>query len=49
MALSKKKNEAEQLLNKGLRERWYPLEPSWMVQENPLGVTRLSENLATLA
>ena len=43
---SKQKREIENLLNRGLRQRWYPVSPSWMVQENPLGVTRLSENLA---
>ena len=41
-----KREEVEQLLNRGLRQRWYPVAPSWMVQENPLGVTRLSEDLA---
>ena len=40
------REEVEKLLNRGLRQRWYPIAPSWMVQENPLGVTRLSENLA---
>ncbi len=40
------REEVEKLLNRGLRQRWYPIAPSWMVQENPLGVTRLSEHLA---
>ena len=39
------REEVEKLLNRGLRQRWYPIAPSWMVQENPLGVTRLSEHL----
>ena len=47
MTVSKARREdVEKLLNQGLRQRWYPIAPSWMVQENPLGVMRLSEDLA---
>ena len=47
LTLSKASREdVEKWLNRGLCKRWYPIAPSWMVQENPLGVTRLSEHLA---
>lgn len=35
----------ETLLETGLRNLWYPVLPSWRLQETPLGITRLGENL----
>lgn len=35
----------ENLVNRGLRNLWYPIAPSWMVGNQPVGVTRLSERL----
>jgi phenylpropionate dioxygenase-like ring-hydroxylating dioxygenase large terminal subunit len=35
----------ERLVNKGLRNQWYPVLPSWSVAGAPIGITRLSENL----
>jgi len=37
---------AEERLNKGLKNLWYPVLPSWAVQDAPVGITRLSENIA---
>jgi phenylpropionate dioxygenase-like ring-hydroxylating dioxygenase large terminal subunit len=37
---------AERLVNRGLRNFWYPLAPSWMVHRAPVGLTRLSERMA---
>ena len=37
--------DVEKLLTFGLRDRWYPLGPSWMVGRKPVGVTRLGERL----
>ncbi len=33
------------LLARGLRNYWYPVVPSWRLGDEPLGVTRLSENI----
>ena len=33
------------LLERGLRNLWYPIAPSWQLGENPLGVTRLGERI----
>ena len=33
--------EAEQILNTGVRDLWYPVAPSWQVGNAPIGVTRL--------
>jgi phenylpropionate dioxygenase-like ring-hydroxylating dioxygenase large terminal subunit len=35
----------ETLLDTGLRNLWYPVLPSWRLQDAPLGITRLGENL----
>ncbi len=35
----------EALINSGLRNLWYPVAPSWMVREAPIGVTRLGERI----
>ncbi len=36
---------AEARLNKGLKNYWYPVLPSWGVRDTPVGITRLSENI----
>lgn len=33
------------LVNRGLRNLWYPVAPSWMIGHAPLGLTRLSEKI----
>ena len=35
----------ERLLNRGLRNLWYPVAPSWQVRGDPVGITRLSERI----
>src|SRR5512134_4135694 len=35
----------ERLVNRGLRNQWYPVLPSWAVAGSAVGITRLSENL----
>ncbi|HZT51988.1 MAG TPA: aromatic ring-hydroxylating dioxygenase subunit alpha [Stellaceae bacterium] len=35
----------ERLVNRGLRNFWYPVAPSWMVHRAPVGMTRLSERI----
>ena len=35
----------EARMNKGLKNYWYPVLASWAVQDTPVGVTRLSENI----
>ena len=35
----------ETLVNRGLRNFWYPVAPSWMVHHAPVGLTRLSERI----
>ena len=37
--------EVEQLLELGVRNRWYPIAPSWMVKDKPVGLTRLGERI----
>lgn len=37
--------EVEKLLTLGLRNLWYPVAPSWMVRNEPTGLTRLGENI----
>ena len=40
-------NEAvQELLDLGPRNRWYPVAPSWMVKDEPVGLTRLGERVA---
>ena len=34
---------AQQLLETGLRNYWYPVLPAWRLQQAPLGITRLGE------
>lgn len=36
---------AEALLDRGLRNVWYPVLPSYRVQDAPVGITRLGENI----
>ncbi len=38
-------SKVERLLNLGLRNRWYPVVPSYKVGRKPIGVTRLGERL----
>lgn len=38
-------NPIEARLNTGLRNLWYPVVPSWMVRDTPLGITRLGEKI----
>jgi phenylpropionate dioxygenase-like ring-hydroxylating dioxygenase large terminal subunit len=45
MAAASETQEVEALLNRGLRNYWYPVAPSWMVGAKPVGLTRLSENI----
>ena len=35
-------------LNVGLQNMWHPVLPSWGVNSDPVGITRLSENIALL-
>lgn len=35
----------EQYLDLGLRDQWYPVLASWEVGSNPVGITRLGENI----
>lgn len=39
------KDRVGALLATGLRNYWYPVLPSWRLQDAPLGITRLGENL----
>jgi phenylpropionate dioxygenase-like ring-hydroxylating dioxygenase large terminal subunit len=39
------KQEAERILNTGVRDLWYPVAPSWQVGNAPIGVTRLCERI----
>jgi phenylpropionate dioxygenase-like ring-hydroxylating dioxygenase large terminal subunit len=43
---SRLSDAAEKRLNQGLRGFWYPVAPSWMVRGDPVGITRLCENIA---
>ena len=38
-------NSIDVRLNAGLRDLWYPVAPSWMVRDAPVGLTRLSERI----
>jgi phenylpropionate dioxygenase-like ring-hydroxylating dioxygenase large terminal subunit len=33
------------LLDRGLRNAWYPVLPSWRIHDAPVGITRLGENI----
>ena len=37
--------DTEQYLDLGLRDQWYPVLASWEVSSNPVGITRLGENI----
>ena len=39
-------NQVEALLKTGLLNMWYPVLPSWGVHSEPVGITRLSRNIA---
>ena len=39
------KMTTQQYLNLGLRNQWYPVLSSWEVGSNPVGITRLGENI----
>ncbi|TAM21500.1 MAG: aromatic ring-hydroxylating dioxygenase subunit alpha [Rhodanobacter sp.] len=39
-------DEVEALLNRGLRNVWYPVTASWAVQNAPIGITCLGDNIA---
>lgn len=39
------KDAVERLVNRGVRNFWYPVAPSWMVHRAPVGLTRLSDTL----
>lgn len=32
-------------LDRGIRNYWYPVAPSWQVSSAPVGITRLSEQI----
>jgi len=38
-------DQVEGLINRGLKNLWYPVLPSWGVHSDPVGITRLSENI----
>ena len=38
-------NAVEERLNKGLKNSWYPVLPSWALHDAPVGITRLCENI----
>ena len=37
--------DVENLLDLGVRNRWYAIAPSWMVDDKPVGLTRLGERI----
>ena len=37
--------QVERILDTGLRNVWHPVLPSWRVQDAPVGITRLGENI----
>ena len=37
--------DVEDRTNKGLQNLWYPVLPSWRLKGDPLGITRLSQNI----
>ena len=38
--------DTDTLMDLGLRNRWYPIAPSWMIKDEPVGLMRLGERLA---
>lgn len=45
MSAAISKEAIEQRLNIGVLNLWYPVLPGWRLQDKPLGITRLGENL----
>src|SRR5258708_32263213 len=45
MAQLESVDAAEALLDRGLRNLWYPVAPSWQVRGDPVGITRLDERI----
>ena len=45
MSASEQFAAAEERLNKGLLDYWYPVLPSWGLHGTPVGITRLSQNI----
>jgi phenylpropionate dioxygenase-like ring-hydroxylating dioxygenase large terminal subunit len=45
MSTTAQESQVERLVNRGLRNYWYPVAPSWMVHQAPVGMTRLSEDI----
>ena len=37
--------DVNKLVDLGVRNRWYPIAPSWMVKDKPVGLTRLGERI----
>ncbi|HEV7370755.1 Rieske 2Fe-2S domain-containing protein [Arenibaculum sp.] len=46
MAPASVKSAVEQRLDTGILNCWHPVLPSWAVQDTPVGITRLSRNIA---
>ena len=36
---------AQQILDTGIRDLWYPVAPSWQVRNAPVGIIRLGESI----
>jgi phenylpropionate dioxygenase-like ring-hydroxylating dioxygenase large terminal subunit len=36
-------DQIEELVNRGLRNRWYPIAPSWTIKDKPVGMLRLGD------
>src|SRR5918993_4621400 len=45
MTVSDQFNAAEERLNRGLLDYWYPVLPSYALHGTPVGITRLSQNI----
>ena len=39
------KDEAQRILNSGVRNLWYPVAPSWHLGNAPIGITRLGDQI----
>jgi len=39
------RQEIQEYVKRGVRNAWYPVVPSWRVQDAPLGITRLGEDI----
>ena len=44
-AIYQQASSTEDYLELGLRDQWYPVLASWEVNANPVGITRLGENI----